>query len=242
MENWQDQGIVLKARPHGETGAIVTLLTEQHGRHAGYLNGAQGSKLRGTIERGNLVAAQYSSRDEHGLGNWKFETDRHTGATLMGDPLKLAAMMSACALCDAALPEREGHPGLFHGLAALFEAMDHDDIWGAAYVMWEIAFLRELGFGIDLSRCVAGGNADDLCWVSPKSGGAVSAEKGEPYADKLLPLPDFLKPSRGGGDAADVVKGLRMTGHFLEHWAFAQHTHGVPEERIAFEARYAKQV
>ena len=235
MENWQDQGIVLRTRPHGESGALVTLLTERHGRHAGYARGGQSSKLRGMIEPGNLVGARWEGRAEDQLGSWKLEPDRSFSSLLMDDPLKLSAMLSACALCDAALPEREGHPGLFHGLLALFEVMD-GDFWGPAYVMWEIALLRELGFSLDLTRCVAGGS-DDLEWVSPKSGGAVSKNKGDPYANKLLPLPDFLKPARGGGDAADVLTGLRMTGYFLEHRAFIHHAQGVPEERRRLEAR-----
>ena len=155
MESWQDQGIVLKTRPHGETGAVVTLLTENHGRHAGYLPGGQSSRHRSAIERGNLVSVHWRGQGHDQLGSWAIEPERNYASAVIDDPLKLGALLSACALCDAALPEREGHPGLFHGLQALFEAMD-SDIWGPAYVMWEIAFLRELGFGIDLSRCVAG--------------------------------------------------------------------------------------
>lgn len=242
MEQWTDRGIVLAARPHGEGGAVVSLLTETHGLHAGYVPGGQSSKKRGVIEPGSLVAADWAGRAADSLGTFRLEQERHVAALFMDDPLRLGALMSACALCDAALPEREGHPGLFHGLLALLELMGEDG-WGAAYVMWELALLRELGFGIDLSKCAAGGSAATLCYVSPKSGRAVGAEAGEPYKDKLLPLPDFLKPgSGGGGDDADVVRGLRLTGYFLEHWAFAQHTRGIPEQRLRFEERFAKSI
>jgi DNA repair protein RecO (recombination protein O) len=240
MENWQDQGVVLRTRAHGEAGAVVTLLTEAHGRHAGYLQGGQSSRHRSAVERGNLVSVHWRGKGEDELGNWTVEPERNFSSALLGDPLKLGAMLSACALCDAALPEREGHPGLFHGLLALMEALD-GDYWGVSYVMWEIAFLRELGFSLNMSRCVAGGSGD-LVWVSPKSGGAVSAEKGEAYKDKLLALPEFLKPVPGGGDMADVLTGLRLTGHFLEHWAFAQHTQGVPEERRSLQSRVEHRV
>ncbi len=275
MEQWQDQGIVLRARAHGETGAVVTLLTERHGRHAGYVHGGQSSRRQGMLQPGNVVSARWSGRGDDHLGGWQMEPERNLAVLLMDDPLKLSALLSACALCEAALPEREGHPGLFHGLLALLDVMSADEsspscaagggvrwgglsssnaqdalppgpppagrrgensIWGAAYVMWEIALLRELGFSLDLSRCVAGGDSSCLEWVSPKSGGAVSKEKGSPYAEKLLPLPEFLKPVRGGGDAEDVIKGLRLTRHFLEHWVFVHHK-GMPEERVAFEAR-----
>ncbi|MCB9991306.1 MAG: DNA repair protein RecO [Rhodospirillales bacterium] len=239
MEQWQDQGIVLSARPHGEGGAVVSVLTENHGRHAGYVRGAHSTKMRGTLEPGTLVGINWQARIEGNLGTYALEQDRALASGFMGDPLKLGALLSACSLCDAALPEREGHEGLFYGLLALMEALD-SDIWGAAYVMWEIALLKELGFGLNLTRCAGGGDADGLAYVSPKSGHAVSLEAGEPYKDKLLPLPAFLMPARGEATGGEVLKGLEMTGHFLEHWVFTHHSKGVPEQRIRFQERFSK--
>ncbi len=230
---------MLSARAHGENGAVVSLLTERHGRHAGYVRGAHSSKMRGLVEPGNLVGVNWQTRVDGNLGTFTLEQERHLGAALMDDPLKLGALLSACGLCDAALPEREGHPGLFHGFLALMEAMD-SEIWGAAYVMWEIALLRELGFALDLTRCAAGGSAESLVYVSPKSGHAVSAGAGEPYKDKLLKLPGFLKPQREDISAEGVLCGLQMTSYFLEHWVFTHHSRGVPEERMRFQERFAK--
>jgi DNA repair protein RecO (recombination protein O) len=236
MEIWEDQGIVLAVRPHGENGAVVSLLSENHGRHAGYVRGASSSKLRGTLEVGNLVDVNWQSRVSDSLGAFTLELVKSYGPAVMQDAQRLAALQSACALCDAALPEREGHAGLYHGLIALFDTLD-SEIWGAAYVMWEIAFLRELGFSLDLKTCAGGGDAQTLAYISPKTGRAVSYKAGEPYKDKLLPLPSFLKPNRGSADDEDVLIGLAMTGYFLEHWAFAHHTHGVPEARNRLAAR-----
>ena len=239
MEQWQDQGIVLSARAHGENGAIVALLTEHNGRHAGYVHGAQSSKKRGMVEPGNTVSVTWSSRVSDALGTYQMEPDAGIPHGVMDDPLKLGALLSACALCDAALPEREGHPGLFYGLQALIASMD-TEVWGAAYIMWELALLKELGFGLDLTKCAMQGDAMTLSHVSPKSGRAVSAAAAAPYKEKLLPLPEFLKPSGGGADAEDVYTGLKLTGYFLEHWVFAHHTKGVPEARIRFQERFGK--
>ncbi|MBI2233450.1 MAG: DNA repair protein RecO [Micavibrio aeruginosavorus] len=239
MENWCDRGIVLSVRPHGESGAVVSLLTENYGRHAGYVRGIASSKLRGVAEPGNLVSAAWSSRLSDHLGAFVIEPERALVAPLMQDPLRLAALISACSLCDVSLPEREAHPGLFHGLLALIEALD-GEVWGPAYILWEIAFMRELGFGLELNKCAAGGDTATLAYVSPKSGRAVSAEKAEPYKDKLLPLPDFLKPGGSKIDDAETLRGLEMIGHFLEHWVFAQHTKGVPEPRLRFQERLKK--
>ncbi|HTK84717.1 MAG TPA: DNA repair protein RecO [Patescibacteria group bacterium] len=239
MENWRDQGIVLAARAHGESGAVVCLLTESHGRHVGYVQGGQSSRLRGVLEPGNMVSAEWSSRVADGLGGYRLEQERHMGALLMHDPLRLGALQSACALCDAALPERQPHPGLYHGMLALIETMT-SDIWGAAYVMWELALLRELGYGIELSRCAGGGDPMTLEWVSPKSGHAVSTAAGAPYKERLMPLPAFLKPQKGDANEEEILKGLRLAGYFLEHRVFAQSRNGMPPERLRFEERFAK--
>ncbi len=240
MENWTDQGIVLAARPHGEGGAVVSLLTAEHGRHLGYVYGAHSQKMRGLLEPGTIIEATWQSRVADALGNYTFEHGRNAAALMMDEPLKLAALLSACALCDVALPEREVHVGLYHGMEVLIDTLQ-TDIWGAAYILWEIAFLKELGFGLDLTRCVAGGDARTLTYVSPKSGCAVSLKEGYPYRDKLLALPEFLKPESVGesGGVEDVLKGLKLTGYFLEHWVFTHHSHGIPDTRLRFASLFA---
>jgi DNA repair protein RecO (recombination protein O) len=241
MESWRDQGFILSVRAHGEGGAIAAILTENNGRHAGYVHGAQSSKKRAMLEPGSLVSIEWKSRVADQLGTLSLEQEQGLPHGILDDPLRLGALLSACSLCDAALPEREGHPGLFHGFKTLIDMMDQD-IWGAAYVYWEIALLKELGFGLDLSRCAGGGDSKTLAYVSPKSGRAVSYAAAEPYKDRLLELPSFLKPNGGPLDAEEIFKGIHMTGHFLEHWVFAHHTKGVPDPRLRFESRYAKYV
>lgn len=243
MENWTDQGIVLSARPHGEGGAIVALLTEHNGRHAGFVYGGQSSSKRAMLQAGTAVKANWQARTDDQLGFYTLETEKSLAPDILQSSMKLAALLSACSLCDAALPEREGHAGLYHGLIALMTAMESDH-WEAAYVMWEIQLLRELGFRLDLKRCAGGGDADTLKYVSPKSGRAVSAAQGEIYKEKLLALPNFLRPEAmqegDVGRGGDILTGLKMTGYFLEHWAFTHHTNGVPEPRILLEDKFYK--
>ena len=240
MEQWQDQSIVLAARGHGENGAIVSLLTCDHGRQSGYLRGASSTKNRGTLEVGNVVDANWRARTNDGLGYLTLELSRSTAARIMQDALKLTALQSACALCDQALPEKEGHVGLFHGLKALLNILE-GDVWAAGYIMWEIALLKELGFALDLTKCAAGGDSNNLAYVSPKTGRAVSYEAAEPYKDKMLVLPEFLKPEgQGYDDEKEVIAGLDLTGYFLQNWVFAQHSRGLPEARIRLGLRFAE--
>lgn len=231
----------MAARPHGEGGAVVSLLTEGHGRHGGYVHGGMSAKKRVILQPGTLVNAHWQSRVADNLGTFTLEMEQGLSPDILEDSLKLGALLSACSLCDAALPERESHPGLYHGLLALAEMLQGEH-WGAAYVMWEIQLLRELGFRLELDKCAGGGDVQTLTHVSPKSGRAVSKVQAMPYKEKLLLLPDFLRPEsmrEGNEEGEDILLGLKMTGHFLEHWVFTHHTKGVPETRLLFAQKAA---
>ncbi len=239
MEQWEDQGIVLSVRAHGENGAIVGLLTQAHGRYSGYVRGIHSKRMRGALEVGNLLEVQWKSRIADQLGFFDLSLVKNNSVNVMGDGLRLGALQAACALCDAALPDREAHEGLFNGTLALFDAL-RADIWGAAYVMWELAFLRELGFSLDLSRCGANSGDPDLIYVSPKTGRAVSRSAGAPYKEKLLALPGFLSPAGGEPTEEAIEQGLDLCAYFLEHWAFTHHSSGIPADRLRFGERFAK--
>ncbi|MGB0555519.1 MAG: DNA repair protein RecO, partial [Alphaproteobacteria bacterium] len=170
--DWQDDGIVLSLRKHGESSVVVHLLTREHGRHSGLVRGGNSKKQRGVLQPGNEVHANWRARLEEHLGNFSVELlDGHTGRVL-SDPSRLAAMSSACALLDICLPEREPYPNLFASLKALLLVFP-DEGWQGAYVAWELSLLTELGFGLDLSACAATGVTENLIYVSPKSGRAV---------------------------------------------------------------------
>lgn len=241
--DWQDEGVVLSVRHHGESARIVTLLTEAHGRHAGLLRGS-GASRGGSIQVGQIVRADWRARLSEQLGYYTLESLGHPGAMMLDDPARLAALRASCALIDAAVSEREPHPNLFAATRTLFTLMaemDDPGDWGALYVRWETGLLAEMGYGIDLQSCAATGATTDLTHVSPRTGRAVSAGAAAPYAGRLLALPAFLVPGRGGESSPDslqpdsairaVQDGLALTGHFLENRLFAQLHAAVPQAR-----------
>ena len=233
MEKWTDTGIVLQARSHGEGGGVFTLLTENHGLYAGYMPGAMSRSNQGIREIGSLVTVEWQARLEDHLGRLTLELERAYSAKLLNDSKRLLALKSACALCRTSLPEREPCPAQFHGLQALLEALTQTgqgDQWPQTYIAWEIGFLNEQGIPIDLSSCASTGQTEDLAYVSPKSGRAVSVRAGQPYKDKLLPLPAFLGGPEEGMEE-DIHNGLRLTGHFLAHHLYGQTTRAIPPER-----------
>ena len=234
---WEDHGIVLSERRHGESGAIVNLLTSEHGRHAGRVRSTRGPRTRGIFVPGNLVLASWRARlDEH-LGNFTGELVTPFAARALDDPGRLACLAAACALTDLALPEREPHPRAFAALQALLEDLVD---WPAAYVRWELGLLAELGFGLDLSCCAVTGVTEDLRWVSPKTGRAVSDAAAEPWRARLLALPAFLVEPAVVPSAADLKLGLALTGHFLIAHVFAPHNRREPGARIRLLERIGR--
>lgn len=230
MKEWRDEGIVLSMRPHGEHGGIVSLLTPDYGRYSAYVHGARSMKNRATLEPGSCVDARWQAKAEDQMGHFTLEMTKSPAAAVFGDRQKLLALQSACALADRTLAERELHAPVYHGLRALIDAFDAEtDIWPALYIYWEMGLLRELGFGIDLSRCVVSGATEDLAYVSPKSGCAVSLHAAGIYKDKLLPIPQFLQGKSFAPD--DIEQGLRLTGYFLQHRIFDSANLTLPEAR-----------
>lgn len=234
--DWQDEAVVLSVRHYGENARIATLLTEEHGRHAGLVRGS-GSARGGALQPGQIVRAGWRARLSEHLGNWQLEPLSHPSAMMLDDPARLAALSAVCGLVDATLPEREPHPALFAATRLLFthmaEMADPED-WGALYVRWEMGLLAEMGYGLDLDACAATGATTGLTHVSPRTGRAVSAAAAEPYAGRLLALPGFLVPGRGlprNDPMGAVLDGLALTGHFLENRLFAQLHAAVPAAR-----------
>jgi len=229
---FDDDAYVLSARPFGETGAIVDLLTALHGRYAAHVAGGASRKMKPFLQPGARVTARYRSRTSEQLGAATLEPEGQGPAALFDDPLALAGLAAAAAVASGALPEREPHPGAFLAFEALSEALNHSAIWPAIFVRFESGLLEELGFGFDLSRCAATGSTEDLVYVSPKTGRAVSRAAGEPYRDRMLALPPFMLSSQSGLREGDVGAGLDLTGHFLEQFVFGPLNRPLPPARL----------
>ncbi len=166
---------------------------------------------------GKLIRADYRARTEEQLPALTVELVQ-SRAVMLGEPLPAAAIDWATALTAATLPEGQPYPALYSaldGVLAAVVAAPAAKGWAAALVRYELLMLSELGFGLDLSACVATGAEEDLAYVSPKSSAAVSRAAGDGYRDRLLPLPGFLIEG-GAGEWPDLLDGLKLTSFFLE--------------------------
>ena len=217
--DWRDEGILLAVRPHGESSAIIETLTREHGRHAGLVRGGKGARLAPALQPGTQLALEWRARLAEHLGHFRIEPVRSRAAAIMADRAALAALNAIGALLVTLLPEREPNEPVYHGTVALADALAEAAWdWPARYARWELDLLTALGFGLDLASCGATGATEDLAYVSPRSGRAVSHEAGGAWADKLLPLPGFLI-GPGAPTIGAVREALRLTGFFLEHRA-----------------------
>lgn len=229
---WRDEAMVLGLRRHGESSAILELMTAGHGRHLGIVRGGRSRAMQPVLQAGNSVVAVWRARIEDQLGTYAIEPVHLRTARILANEAALHAISLVGQLLRL-LPERENHRGLYETALLIAEHIDEPRIAPALIARFELALLQELGFGLDLAECAASGATQDLVFVSPRSGKAVSRTAGEPWKDKLLPLPAFLH--EGGifaePTSGDVAAGFRLTGYFLERDLFAPRGMGLPDAR-----------
>jgi DNA repair protein RecO (recombination protein O) len=216
---WTDEGIVLGVKRHGETSVILELMTQERGRHLGLVRGGAGTRLRGVLQPGNSLRATWRARlDEH-LGPCVVEGIILRAAGFLIDAYAVHGVTHLSALCRL-LAEREPHVRIHGSLENILDKIDDPFSTATLIARFEIAFLAELGFGLDLESCAATGTTADLVYVSPRSGRAVSRAAGEEYRDKLMRLPAFLRKDDELPSTADLADAFALTGFFLERHAF----------------------
>ena len=227
---WRDAGALLSMRLHGESAAIIEVFTAAHGRHAGVVRGGGSRRMAAMLQPGTQVQVTWAARlDEH-LGVFVVEP-LVSRAAILGDRLALAGLNAICALLHVALAERDPHAALWVKTVALLDMLAAGADWPKDYLRWELELLEELGFGLDLSACAVTGSREDLAFVSPRSGRAVSRGAAGEWAARLLPLPAVLL-GQGPASGAEMVQGLALTGHFLNRGLQAVlGDRGLPEAR-----------
>jgi DNA repair protein RecO (recombination protein O) len=231
---WTDEGIVLGVRRHGEAHTLAELMTAKHGRHLGLVRGGISSKLRPILQPGNGVRAVWRARLDQHLGAFTIEGTQFRAERLMLSATASYGIQTLAALVRL-LPERDPHQDIHDALVEIADRLDEPDTAAALIVRFELMLLAELGFGLDLSECAGSGTSEELVYVSPKSGRAVSREAGEPWKDQLLALPAFLVRDCDH-NAADVVAGFTLTGFFLARHVFEPRGLAPPEARAALIA------
>jgi DNA repair protein RecO (recombination protein O) len=236
--DWDAPAIVLDARPYGEGDAVAGVMTEAHGLHRGLARGGAGRAGAATWQAGNLVQVRWVARLAEQLGSFAAELVHPAAALAMDDPLALAMLSAACAVAEGALPEREPHPRVFHGLLQIIARLSQGPTLLADLVRWETLLLADLGYGLDLTACAVTGETAGLAYVSPRTGRAVTAAAAGDWTGRLLRLPGFLVGANTS-TPADWRDGLTLTGHFLARDAFGHLHRPLPAARRMLYDRVA---
>jgi DNA repair protein RecO (recombination protein O) len=235
---WSDDAVVLAARRHGETDIVLETLTRDHGRHLGLVHGGASRRVKSAMLPGNTLSVAWRARLSEHLGSFAVELLHERAGAILESRDALTGLNAFAAIAREVLPEREPHLNVYQAAEILLDAIASSDVshWAPLYVRWEMGVLDALGFGLDLTRCAATGETGDLCYVSPKSGRAVSAQAGEPYRDKLFALPAFLIAPRDASiEAPDIQAGLRLTEFFLFERVLQPHHREIPAARLRLD-------
>ena len=241
---WSDDAIVLSVRPHGESSAIVETLTREHGRHLGLVRGGASRKAKPSLQPGNSLHLNWRARLNEHLGNFTIELAKARAGDMLESRDALAGLNAFSAVVSAAMPEREAHASVFEAGNILLDAIQQDSFahWAPLFVRFELGLLEALGFGLDLSRCAATGVVDDLIYISPRTGRAVSRTAGAPYKERLFQLPQFLLGAQNADpDASEIAAGLRLTGHFLMERVLRPHGRDMPGARLQLDGFAARE-
>lgn len=239
---WRDQGILLSARKHGESASIIEVFTPEHGRHVGVVRGGTSRKIAPVLQPGAQLDVTWRARLEDHIGSFQVEPLRSRAAAAFEGRLSLAGLNAVTALLSYCLPEREPHRLLYGETEQLLDLLGQGDIWPLAYLRWEVKLLDEMGYALALERCAVTSSRENLAYVSPKSGRAVSRDAAGEWADRLLPLPPVLL---GKGEAPDqeISDAFVTTGYFLrEHLARDLGHKPLPEARARFVETFERRI
>ncbi|MDC0095990.1 DNA repair protein RecO [Amylibacter sp.] len=217
MMEWTSEGVIVSVRKYGENSVIIDTLTPTHGRHLGVVRGGASRKMAATLQPGSQVKLEWRARLEEHLGNFRVE-QLESRSDMFDDRLRLAALSSICSIVTFSFPERMPVAELYNSTLNLMDTLNTGGDWKPLYALWELQVLEEMGFGLDLTSCAVTNVTQDLIYVSPKSGRAVSRKAAGEWMERLLPLPSFLRNKFETANNEDILNSLKTTGHFLSAW------------------------
>ena len=237
---WESEGIVLGFSLHNEKSYILEVLTKEHGRHKGLIRGIHSKNLRSIIEPGNEVKVLWSGRLETHLGNFTIEPIKAWSSLMLSQKYKLTALSSLCSLVSLTMAEKQPNDLIYYNSKEMIKKISSDDDWIKDYINWELELLSEIGYGIDLSKCAVTSKRDELVYVSPTSGRAVTLEGAGSYKDRLIKLPKFIVSKDAECDSNDIVDGLELTEYFFRKRFFEPNNLNFPQSRNRLKEIFSK--
>ena len=229
----EDYGIVLSSYKFGDSGIIIKILSAEHGPIKGLVKGQR--KNNSILQPGNFIHFNWNARLSEHLGMISPSLERAYPLLNFSDYQKILSIKSLCSLIDVLIPEREVSPEIFVRFKEYLDDLQSDN-WLCNYVRLELFILEKTGFGIDLERCAVTGGLDNITYISPKTGSAVSRDVGEAYKSRLFSIPGYFFENAENQPYSmqEIIDGLEITRYFLAKHFFAENLARIPVSCIQF--------
>ncbi len=233
-----DCGIIVSKRLFEENGGIITVFTKEHGLCSGIVKNLYSGKGTSVYQIGNFVDFTWNARLSTHVGTVKCEVIRSYISQIIYNKTKLYALNSILDIVTSSLKPHEKYPDLFDHIHGYITGLVGGDFSFLSYIKAELYLLNQVGYSLDLSKCAVNQLAENLSYVSPKSGKAVSEEAGAPYASQMLPLPSFLTTDTEPLSAEEARAALSLTGYFFKRYVL--HNQAEPLSRtMLYEMEFA---
>ena len=229
--NLTDEGIAIGVKKFSDSTNLMKILTKDNGIYSGLIRIKKNQGNSGVNIPGNTLSVNWRARLSEHLGFFNTELIKSRSSNYLNSSINLEVLNSICSLMDI-FPEREECIDLYNIIEELLDNLNNTRLWPFLYIKFELLFIERMGYGLDLSSCAVNGSTDNLNWVSPKTGRAVSALGAKGWEDRLLKLPEFLGQNEiKSVSKADLLDSLKLTEFFLIKRVYSQHAKNLSSSR-----------
>lgn len=229
--NLTDEGIAIGVKKFSDSTNLMKILTKDNGIYSGLIRIKKNQGNSGVNIPGNTLSVNWRARLSEHLGFFNTELIKSRSSNYLNSSINLEVLNSICSLMDI-FPEREECIDLYNIIEELLDNLNNTRLWPFLYIKFELLFIERMGYGLDLSSCAVNGSTDNLNWVSPKTGRAVSALGAKGWEDRLLKLPEFLGQNEiKSVSKADLLYSLKLTEFFLIKRVYSQYAKNLSSSR-----------
>ena len=229
--NLTDEGIAIGVKKFSDSTNLMKILTKDNGIYSGLIRIKKNQGNSGVNIPGNTLSVNWRARLSEHLGFFNTELIKSRSSNYLNSSINLEVLNSICSLMDI-FPEREECIDLYNLIEELLDNLNNTRLWPFLYIKFELLFIERMGYGLDLSSCAVNGSTDNLNWVSPKTGRAVSALGAKGWEDRLLKLPEFLGQNEiKSVSKVDLLDSLKLTEFFLIKRVYSQYAKNLSSSR-----------
>lgn len=227
----ESEGIILNLQKHTDNSYIANVFSKNHGAIRGLIR----NKKNRLLSIGNNIFFKYTRKNVYNLGNFTVDSIDNVAVEIFFNPLKLLLLHSALSLLGKSLPENETNEIIFHKMQLLQRNLENNDTENSImnYIQFEMFFLQEMGFGLNLQSCPIHGTTEKFGYISPKIARVISEKAGHKYQNRLFKLPKLLQNQPTNPN--DLLLCLQITAFFMQKHIFVNQN--IPSIRLKLQQK-----